>query len=130
MLGEINEIPIYDTFYRVVWYFLISFFILLMIPFIEQSAFINNKLKNIKPLYFFVTWTSVLTYSIYLLHMEVFQIPLDNLPLWINLVIQTLILYLICFIVFIYYEHPMLNLRDRFSMRNYLDSIKSFSFDV
>jgi peptidoglycan/LPS O-acetylase OafA/YrhL len=126
-LGNMRNVELYDTFYKVVWYFLISLSIAVIIPFVEQSAFLNNRLRNVKPLYYFFTWTSVLTYSFYLIHAEIYAIPLGNLPLGLNLTIQITLLYVICFLAYAFFEHPMLSLRDNFSLKQYVKVIRNFS---
>ena len=129
-LGEMKNIYIYDTYRKVIWYFLISISIALIIPFIEQSSFLNTKIKTIRPLFYFYTWTSILTYSIYLIHMFVFEINFNNYPLGINICFQILILYAICFLVYALFEHPMLNLREKLSLKQYVNTIKSFTFKI
>jgi peptidoglycan/LPS O-acetylase OafA/YrhL len=126
--GDVKEIPLYDTFYRVIWFFLISIFILLIVPFIEQNKFINQRIKKIKFFYYFFTWTSILTYSIYLLHMEVFHLNFLLKNEAIIFTIQMIILYAICYFIYCLYEHPMMMLRDKFSVKQYIKSIKLFSF--
>lgn len=124
--GEVTDIPLYDTFYRVTWFFLISIFIALMIPFVEQSVVINQILKKNKPAFYFFTWTSILTYSIYLLHMEVFHINISLINEPITFVLQMIILYVICYLVYSLFEHPMMMLRENFSFKQYFQSIKLF----
>lgn len=123
LLGRMENVPLYDTFYRVVWYFLVSICITVIIPFIEQSDFLNIRIRKIKLLYLFFTWTSILTYAIYLLHMEIFQLDF-NIPVILNGVIQMLLLYLASYVVYVVYEHPFMNLRDEFSFKRYYSSIR------
>jgi peptidoglycan/LPS O-acetylase OafA/YrhL len=127
--GKVQYIPIYDTFYRVTWFLLISIFITIIIPFVEQSYFINYSLKKIKPLFYFFTWTSILTYSIYLLHMEVFHIPILLLNDAITFVIQMTTLYISCYLIYSLFENPVMQLRDNFSFKQYIKSFKLFPLD-
>ena len=99
------------------------------IPFVEQSAMINKKIKKFGALYYFFTWTSVLTYSIYLLHMEVFRGDF-GLGEGMELFIQVPILYTISFIIYAIFESPIMSLRDEFSLKQYLNTFKSFSFKI
>ncbi len=128
-LGRLDLINLYNTYYRVTWYFLISCCIMFTIPFVEQSAMINKKIKKFGALYYFFTWTSVLTYSIYLLHMEVFRGDF-GLGEGMELFIQVPILYTISFIIYAIFESPIMSLRDEFSLKQYLNTFKSFSFKI
>ncbi len=129
LLGDIQKIPTYSTFYRVTWYFLISICITFIIPYMEQSLFLNTSIKKIKPIYYLFTWTSVLTYSIYLTHMDVFGFWFSSSYL-LNTVLQIITLYSVSFILYAFYEHPMMSLRDKFSLKHYFNSVKSFSFKI
>lgn len=99
---------------RAVWFPFFSIAVMLMIPFTEGSQLINTSLKRIKPLFFIFTLTSVLTYSIYLVHMPAimfYQTHLSTLPF--PVLTEVLFIYLAAFLLYKFYEHPMTNLRDR-----------------
>jgi len=130
LFGDIYKINLFDTFYKVTWYLLVSFFIALLIPFVETSTFINKKLKHIKPLYYIFTWTSILTYSIYLLHMDVFHLNFGEVSGVLFQIVKIVVLYIFCFITYFFFEHPMLSLRDNFTFKHYVNSIKSMSFKL
>lgn len=130
VLGDIDQISIYSTFYRVIWYFLISIFISLIVPYIEQSKSINERLKKNRFLFHFFTWTSVLTYSIYLLHMEIFNMNFSMLNDNLNALLHFMILYAVSFIIYSFFEHPMMMLRDKFSLKQYINSINFFSIEA
>lgn len=124
LLGKMQHSPLYSVFHRVLWYFFVSIFIVFTIPFLEQSPLINISLKKLKPLYFFFTWTSILTYSMYLLHQDIYRLHL-GVPYFLELVIQMFILYTISFIVYRLYEHPMMSLREDFSVKQYFSSVRA-----
>jgi len=130
ILGDISILPLKSPFYRVIWYFIISIIISIMIPFVENNRIVNIKMKKVKLFYYFFTITSILTYSIYLLHMEIFRMINFNLNDCILLIIQLIILYVICAVAYIIYEHPMLSLRDNFSLKQYIQTIKSVTFKL
>lgn len=98
--------------YRTGWFSVFSFSIFLLIPFFENSAFISN-LANAKPLYLFFTWTSILTYAIYLIHLFVFNIHFPELSTGLNWCIQIFLVYVFSYLIYRYYEHPMMELRDK-----------------
>jgi peptidoglycan/LPS O-acetylase OafA/YrhL len=100
------------VFYRTLWFALFSFSVFLIIPFFESNNFIK-KAASIKPLFYFFTWTSILTYSIYLIHMFVFQIPVGTDNPFLVVPIHFLLLYGCSYLIFRFYEHPMMSLRDK-----------------
>ncbi len=124
IFGDVADIPVFSPFYRVLWYFIISLCILLIIPFAELSKLVNHTLKAIKPVYIFFTWTSILTYSIYLIHAEVFVLRFDSSEIY-TIMLQAIVLYTVSFLVFSFYEHPIMSLREKFSVQQYISSVKS-----
>ncbi len=57
---------------RTIWFSLISISIAAIIPFICQSKFIDW-LADIKPFNFVITWISLLSYPVYLIHLDLFR---------------------------------------------------------
>jgi len=126
LFGKLDYIPIYAPLYRVIWYFLISVFISLMVPFIENSEFVNIHVKSIKLFHVFFTWTSILTYALYLIHMDVYRIrPFDSEAA--NNLLHIFLLYSVSLILYVFYEHPFMSLRDKFSAKQYIYTIKQTS---
>ncbi len=99
-------------FYRTIWFALFSFSVFLIIPFVEGSRTIKKVAGN-KPLFLFFTWTSVLTYSMYLIHMFVFHIPVPTDNSIVVMTCHFILLYVFSFIIYRFYEHPMMMLRDK-----------------
>ncbi len=126
-LGAIKDAPLYDTYSRVVWHLLVSLFIALGIPWFEQSDFVNRTLKSYKAFFYLVTWTSILTYAMYLFHMDVFRLVLFKSDS-ANLIVHTIILFALSGFIYTIYEHPMMSLRDGCSIRQYFKSIHFFSY--
>lgn len=124
VFGDIRQVPLFDPFHRVIWYFLISICIVCIIPYAEMSTFINYRMKNNKLLYTYFTWTSILTYSIYLIHSEVYSIRFE-IPEIYNMGMQIFVLYFVSYIIYILYEHPIMSLRDKFSIQQYIKSVKT-----
>jgi peptidoglycan/LPS O-acetylase OafA/YrhL len=107
-------------FPRTLGFLFLSFGITLIIPFFDGIKSISQSNWAIRSFYLFITYTSVLTYSIYLIHIFVsayygnqyhlfLEIPLLQF-LW-----RTAITYLFAFLVYKYFEKPVLDLRERFS---------------
>jgi peptidoglycan/LPS O-acetylase OafA/YrhL len=123
LMGNMGTHGIYDTFYKVTWYFLLSFCISAILSFVESSRWINVNLASQGLLNRCFTWTSILSYSLYLLHPSFYKLTFD-LPLLFSNTIMFVLLFLTAFFLFIIYERPFMNLRDGFSFRAYLCSIK------
>ncbi len=100
------------VFYRTLWFALFSFSVFLVIPFFENSVTIK-KISTVKPLFLIFTWTSILTYSMYLIHMFVFQIPFGTENNLISIFGHFILLYAFSYVIFRFYEHPMMTLRDK-----------------
>ena len=91
-----------------------------MVPFISSMNY--NQHKNIitKGFYELITYTSVLTYAIYLIHIFIFPVFLENpkissVPLqW---AIALTITYLISWVVYQTFEKPILNYRDKITSK-------------
>jgi peptidoglycan/LPS O-acetylase OafA/YrhL len=129
VLGDMSQVPLFSPFYRVVWYLFTSLFIMCMFPFIEASQFVNVKIRGVKIIYYFMTWTSVLTYSIYLIHSDVFGIQFGSTAA-ATVFLHLLVLYGLAFLFYSLFEHPMLNLRDGFSGKSYTKSIREFTVKI
>jgi peptidoglycan/LPS O-acetylase OafA/YrhL len=115
-LGSLNEKLLSNAnsniWYRTGWFSVFSMSIFLLVPFIENSTFIKKTAKW-KPYYLIVTYTSILTYSIYLIHIFVFQIELPFQSDFLTKATHVLLIYFFSFLIYKYYEHPVMNLRDR-----------------
>jgi peptidoglycan/LPS O-acetylase OafA/YrhL len=105
-----------NIWYRTGWFSIFSMSIFLIVPFIENSAFIKNTARW-KPYYLLVTYTSILTYSIYLIHIFVFQIELPFKSDLLAKATHIFLIYFFSFLIYKYYEHPMMNLRDKKVLR-------------
>ncbi|MCX6313065.1 MAG: acyltransferase [Bacteroidetes bacterium] len=97
----------------------LSTIICLMIPFFDELEFHyeRNVLKWI--IAKFVLWTSLLTYSIYLIHVFVIERVLTSNSvfsfLWFEqCLLSILIIYTFSFLVYRFFEKPIMGLRDKF----------------
>lgn len=98
-------------FPRTFGFFILPLAISLTIPYISNINFDINKNLLTKLFYFFVNITSILTYSIYLIHPFIYSLRY-------NLLISILITYLISWIIYTYFEKPILNYRDKITDYN------------
>ena len=124
VMGNVINHPLFDPFYNVTWYFILSLCIASILPFFENSRFINYGLFVDNPIYKFITWISILSYSLYLLHPACYTLDF-GLPILVTSLLQIISLFSSSFLLFVLYERPVMNLRDEFSWKNYFWSVKS-----
>ncbi len=105
-------------FLRTFGFSIISFIIALLIPFIENSQAIENFFKRFKYLGKFITWTSLISYSLYLIHLEIFTLIIvilgkhfSNVVLIPFALIST---FLTSTITYLFIEKPILKVRDKY----------------
>lgn len=123
-LGNLREVSTFSVYHRVIWSLLISLTFALILPFLEQSFWVNRVLVKRKYLRKTVTLLSVLTYSIYLIHLDIFQTVFFESK-WFNALAQSLLLLFFAILAFIFVEYPCMSLRDNFSWSQYKKSIRS-----
>lgn len=104
-------------FTRTLGFSFVSLFAALIIPYCESSIRINKSTRVSKVVYHLITYTSLFTYAIYLIHPLVFHNVLDSNYLTeyreLNFIIAMLITYILSVIVYYGYESKWLKLRDK-----------------
>ncbi|MGY6560483.1 MAG: acyltransferase family protein [Luteibaculaceae bacterium] len=99
--------------FRSIYFTLISLLIMFLIPYLYQFKLLDN--PRIFTLKFIVVWTSVLSYGLYLFHMNIFSftksLNLSDKKLKFSL--DLLICYLVCYLLYVSFERPLTNLRDK-----------------
>lgn len=89
------------------------------IPFLETSKLINGVFARFKPLYWLVTWISILSYSLYLIHLNIFDTVkyflLDKIDLTTMMVISLGIAFLASYILYRCIEQPFMRMREKYS---------------
>jgi peptidoglycan/LPS O-acetylase OafA/YrhL len=116
-----NQLIDSQIFPRTIGFFILPFTVALTVPFISSINY--NQHKNIftKSFYELITYTSVLTYAIYLIHTFIFPVILEHpkitsVPLqWAIALILT---YLISWVVYQTFEKPILNYRDKITSKS------------
>lgn len=98
----------------------LSFFIAMLIPFLENSRFINQKITNNKVFKSFITWMSILSYSIYLIHLFIFDgvkaffHEKPHTPGSLMAIIGLSIAFVLSYILYRFIEKPFMQMRERF----------------
>jgi len=123
-MGDIGAHGVFDSYFKVTWYLLLSFCISLVLPFFEKSQVINQTLVKLSLFCTLITWTSILSYSLYLLHPTFYSLRFDFYFI-IETLFQFFLLVSISLLLYVFYERPIMNLRDDFSLKNYFYSVKS-----
>jgi peptidoglycan/LPS O-acetylase OafA/YrhL len=116
--------PVYHlndyVFPRTVGKILLSLFICLWIPFADKIRLRENLTGIKKGAAGFITWTSLLTYSIYLVHTFVLERLIKGVPVYssewlMRSALSVLIIYICAFVLYRFFEKPVMNLREKFS---------------
>jgi peptidoglycan/LPS O-acetylase OafA/YrhL len=115
-----NELINKSLLPRTLGFFIMPFTVAMMVPYISSIKFDASKNLFSRAFYELITYTSVLTYAIYLIHTFIFPMILHNnvIP---SLALQWLIAlgltYLISWIVYQIFEKPILNYRDKITSK-------------
>lgn len=96
---------------RTIWFFLLSFSIALMIPYVD---FIFS-LKDVF-LIKCITWMSLISYSLYLFHPLVYSYTPKTGYFSIDFIIMNLLLFIVCTLSYSYIEKPFMDLREKLSI--------------
>lgn len=104
-------------FFRIGGFFILPLIISICVPYVSSYESINQNNIITKSAYRVFTSTSVLTYSIYLTHPFVNEFLAGHLHTdkYSTAALAILLTYAISWFVYTFFEHPILNLRDRIS---------------
>lgn len=106
-----------SVFIRTAGFFILPFTITLMVPFVAGLDFNIDGSYLKKILFHFITYTSLLTYAIYLLHPLVFTfVTTLALSVFTKYLLCVILTYIAAFTVYKFYEKPILQLRERFTV--------------
>lgn len=95
-----------SLFIRSFGFFILPLSIAMMIPFVSNIGISRNSNILNQAVFQFVTYTSILTYAIYLIHPFIYSFE------W-NLGLAIVVTYAISWVVYTYFEKPILKYRDR-----------------
>jgi len=104
-------------FPRTIGFTIFPLIIAFILPFFDsKSSFSQNSILG-KIYYKFITYTSLLTYSIYLIHPLVFEQLINKKPFKIvteiNLILAITLTYMIAYFLFNFFETPILKYRNK-----------------
>ena len=90
-----------------------SICVALIIPFLYKNEFAILQKKYLEFIKGFITWTSILSYTFFLFHINIDQL-VDYYFETAGFLLQLIFLYSLSFIIYMIYEKPFTNLRERF----------------
>lgn len=104
---------------RTIGFFLFSLLIAMVVPFIEKMETVSQNTIVQKFFYHFINQTSLLTYSIYLIHSLIFHYFFDETKdtgyTWLfGFSFAVITTYVCAFFIYNYFEKPVMNLREKF----------------
>ena len=95
---------------------LISILMGLIMIFIENSELINSKFGRIKPVYMIFTYLSIYSYSMYLIHFEIYDYFHSNINIlnsrFLNILTPTILIIFLSAMIYRYIEKPIMKKRD------------------
>lgn len=106
-----------SIFFRVFSWPLISFMLIIFVIHLENSKFVNNVLKNKRIIYGFFTKLSTISFSIFLIHYEIynyFENNLKHLNVSQSIIISTTIIVTLSFLLYNFIEKPILLEKTKF----------------
>jgi peptidoglycan/LPS O-acetylase OafA/YrhL len=106
---------------RTLGFFIMPLTVALMVPFISSIKFNQHKSYANRVFYEIITYTSVLTYAIYLIHTFIFPLVLENSAIpsvLLQWAIALGLTYLTSWLVYQFFEKPILNYRDKITLKN------------
>jgi len=107
-------------FPRTIGFFIFSFSISLMVPFVTKLKTIDTKYFGTRSIFNFITQTSILTYAIYLTHPLIYPFTVHNDHIHYYIIRLALGLgstYLVSYLIYTFFEKPFLNYREIISER-------------
>jgi peptidoglycan/LPS O-acetylase OafA/YrhL len=123
IMGNMSDHELYSAFYRVTWYLLLSISIACILPFFELSWAVNDLSEKNHIIHTIVTWTSVLSYSLYLLHPFFYGINFNSVNA-VTCTFQFVLLFGFSFITYFFFERPVTNLREKNYWSKYYSKVK------
>lgn len=117
--GGTNDVSTQAIWVRTLWFSLIGVLFALIIPFFYHYHWFAPK-EGKQYVRWVITWISLLSYPIYLVHAEIYQV-LDNLfPILTEIhhvfrfIIENIIVVLLALILYHFIDKPVLNFRTKF----------------
>lgn len=116
--GGTNDVQLQAVWVRTIWFSLVSLLVACMIPFFFSAPVFASK-EGKQPIRWLITWISLLSYPIYLIHVEMYVFLNSNLnflaeihPLFKFLFNNTLVV-LLAIILYFAIDKPVLDYRSK-----------------
>ena len=106
---------------RTLGFLILPFTVTLMIPFVEKFKEFYTSTKFEKFLFAIITYTSVFTYALYLIHPFYYTLvqseSFSNYSSVFNYSIAIVFTYITSYFIYAYFEKPILNMRDKLTIK-------------
>lgn len=103
-----------STILKLLYFPTLSILVGLQIPYLATSKFLNKKIASWPIFSNVIIWTSILSYSFYLFHQNVFHFSRSTIFLKDYFALQLLLLTVISLLLYHLFEKPVTDLRDKF----------------
>ena len=87
----------------------------MILPFLYNSEVLNTRVSRITLIRGLISWTSILSYSFYLFHQNIMHLVKNFVVEDLSGVVAIIIMYPICYGIYMMYEKPMTSLREKFN---------------
>ena len=110
-LSFIND----SSFLKTIYFPVQSMCIVMVLPFLYNSEFLNTRVARIALIRDLISWTSILSYSFYLFHQNIMHLVKSFVAEDFSGVVAIFVMYPICYGIYMMYEKPMTSLREKFN---------------
>lgn len=121
--GGTRDVAEQALWVRTLWFSLIGVLIAIIIPFFYYSPLFASK-EGKQPFRWFITWVSLLSYPIYLVHTEIYHVMApyfnvtDSFSRLVFVIISNIVVLILSLILYHAIDKPVLNFRAKFLKKN------------
>ncbi len=122
--GGTKDVNVQAVWVRTFWFGLISLFFALIIPFFYHAPVFSQTEKSNLFIRWLITWISLLSYPVYLIHAEMYEVlhhhfpKLLELPHFLRFIIDNIVVVIFGLALFFGIDKPVLDYRNKFLKRS------------
>lgn len=120
--GGTNDVTIQAIWVRTFWFSIVSLLVAIMIPFFYLAPIFSPK-EGSQPFRWVITWISLLSYPIYLIHVEMYALLNKSLPIFssmhpaLKFISQNFIVVVFALLLYHFIDKPVLNYRAKLTKK-------------